>query len=290
MPTPDRKLPSSAGPAARPAADPNVALLLSWFVPGVGHLYLGRARTALAGFLVVEGLYVLGLWLSRGMFLEYLPPEMRGRFAGILTPEVGNLGALLYHINHFGYGVGNPRPWPATMDIGTTLTALSGVTNLFLMSLAHLDARMPRRFGERGLEPPLAALATFLVPGLGQLLQKRFARGVTMFVLLVGLFVLGTALAEGTNLDRERHFYYWAGQFLLGFPAIVAEFVHGHPRITEDVAYADAGVVIACVAGMLNVLCMLDAFSFGEERISRAQEREAGDGDAVTGERAEASA
>ena len=149
MPPPDRRRPSSAEPVARPPRDPNVALLLTWFIPGLGHLYLRRARTALVGFLVVQGLYGLGLWFSHGMFLEYLPLEMRGRFAGILTPEAGNLGALLYHMKHFGYGALTPRQWPAMMDVGTALTALSGVTNLFLMALAHLDARLPRRPGER---------------------------------------------------------------------------------------------------------------------------------------------
>ena len=280
MPIPDRKAPRKPVTAPRTAGDANVALLLTWLVPGAGHLYLGRARTALVAFVGIQGLYLLGIWLSAGMLLEYLPLEMRGRFAGVLTPVVGNLGALLFQINRFGYGDGVPRAWPAMMDLGTTLTALSGVLNLFLMSSAHLEARLPDRPRGRGIEPPPAALATFLVPGLGQVLQGRRVRGVVMFVLLVGLFLLGCWLAQGSNLDRERHFYYWAGQFLLGLPASVAEFVHGHSRITAEVPYADAGVVIACVAGMLNVLCMLDAFSYGEERLLHAEpsprSREAG--------------
>ena len=220
---------------------------------------------ALGAFLVVEGLYAAGVWLSGGMFLEYLPLEMRGRFAGALTPEAGNLGALLYHIRSFGYGLGEPRPWPPGMDVGTTLTAASGVLNFFLMSRVHTLARLgPERC--RGIDPPLAAMVTWLLPGLGQFLQGRRARGLVIFVLLVGLMILGSILAEGSNLDRERHFYYWAGQFLLGLPAVVAEFFHGHPRLTHDITYADAGVVLACVAGMLNVLAMLDAYTFGEQK------------------------
>lgn len=271
MPVPSRK------PEQRSTGDPNVALLLTWFLPGAGHLYLGRVGFALGAFLVVEGLYAIGVWLSGGMFLEYLPHEMRGRFAGALTPEAGNLGALLYHIRSFGYGPGQPRPWPPGMDLGTTLTAASGVLNFFVMSSAHTLARRgsarsgSARSGSaqvtersRGIDSPLAALATWLVPGLGQVLQGRRARGLVIFVLLVGLMILGSVLAEGANLDRERHFYYWAGQFLLGVPAVVAEFFHGHPRLTHDIPYADAGVVLACVAGMLNVLAMLDAYTFGE--------------------------
>jgi hypothetical protein len=214
------------------------------------------------------------------MFLEYLPPEMRSRFAGVLTPEVGNLGALLYHISHFGYGGPDPRPWPATMDLGTTLTAASGVLNLLVMSRAHIDARVAVRPAGSPPGPAVCALATWLVPGLGQVLQGRRLRGVLVFVLLTGLFLIGCALADGANLDRERHFYYWAGQFLLGAPAVIAEFAHGHPLVRDDIPYVDAGVVIGCVAGMLNVLVMLDAYGYSESRLLGAAGAEPEPGEA----------
>lgn len=271
--------PSKSGKPVR-AGEPNLALLLTWLVPGAGHMYLGRPLIAVIGFVVIEGLYGLGVLLSDGMFLEYLPLEMRSRFAGALTPEIGNLGALIYQLKTYGYGLvaagGQPLPraWPTTMDIGTTLTAVSGVLNIFLMSRAHLDARQPARPAGRGPGPAVAAFASWLVPGGGQILQGRASRGITFFVLLVSLLALGTWLAEGSNLDRERHFYYWAGQFMIGLPAIVAEFVHGHPPVTGDIQYADAGVVIASVAGLLNVLGMLDAYSYSEDRILAPDETE----------------
>jgi len=239
------------------------------------HFYLGRVSFAIGAFVVVEGLYLLGVMLSDGMLLEYLPPEMRGRFAGALTPEIGNLGGLIWHTKKFGYGLGHMRVWPETMDIGTTLTAMSGVLNIFVMSKAHFDARSPKVVSP-SKSPAIQALLCWLVPGLGQWVQGRVQgrkkRGVIIFVLLVGLFLLASVLAEGANLDRERHFYYWSGQFLLGLPAVIVEFVHGHPRVASDIAYADAGVVIGCIAGMLNVLSMLDAFSYGEDELTgRAQ-------------------
>lgn len=256
--------PTKASEPAR-AGDPTVATLLTWLVPGAGHLYAGRVRIAVIGFCVVELLYLAGVWLSSGMFLEYLPAEMRGRFAAALTPEVGNLGALILHIREHGFGDG-PRPWPPYMDLGTTLTATSGFANMLLMSHANFSARavaLPRPLSR---DPGFCALMTWVVPGLGHVLQGRRARGITAFVLLVGLFALGTALAAGSNLDRERHFYYWAGQFLLGPVEIVTEFVHGHPRMEAIPEYKDAGVVIGCIAGMLNVLLMLDVFGVAESR------------------------
>ena len=260
--------PSTSDPAPR-AAEPTVAVLLSWFVPGAGHAYVGKLRTGVIAFVVVELVYLLGLFFSEGRFLEYLPPEMRTRFAGMLSPEVGNLGALLVHISKYGYGTGTPSPWPSSMDLGTVLTATSGILNLFVMSSAHFAARakakglldagsMPR--------PATAALMTFLIPGLGQVRQGRVRRGVLAFVMLVGMFLLASYLAEGANLDRERHFYYWSGQFMLGLPAVVVEFFHGHAMLQHEVIYNDAGVVMGTVAGLMNVLLMLDAYGYSESK------------------------
>lgn len=251
-------------PAQRPG-DPLVAMLLTWFVPGAGHLYLGRVKLAVLAFLVIEGLYALGFFLSEGLFLNVLPPELRGRFAGVLAPEVGNLGALLLHLSEVGF-LERPRVWPAHMDLGVALTAASGVLNLALISRANLDARLGER-KVRVLDPGAAAALSWLVPGAAHWLQGRRRRAVTLFVMLVGLFLLGCMLAQGANLDRERHFYYWAGQFLLGLPAVITEFAYGHARVTGDIPYVDAGVVLGCVAGMLNVLVMLDAYGWSEQRL-----------------------
>jgi TM2 domain-containing membrane protein YozV len=256
----------SAAPQNQPKrlGDPSVAMLLTWFIPGAGHLYLGKVRTGVLAFVIIEGLYGLGFWLSKGLFLNVLPVEMRSQFAGVLAPEMGNLGGLLMHIRQVGF-LDDPVAWPSRMDLGMILTAASGVLNFVLMSHAHLEARAPGR-SRVTLDPAAAAAACWLLPGLGHILQGRRARGFAVMAMLVGLFALGCVLAQGANLDRERHFYYWAGQFLLGLPAIGAELVHGHPRVTHDIPYVDAGVVLGCVAGMLNILMMLDVYGWSEQR------------------------
>ncbi|MCP5023210.1 MAG: hypothetical protein GY930_15750 [bacterium] len=246
--------------------DPLVAVLLTWFLPGAGHLYLGRRKFALIAFLVVEGLYFAGLTLSQGMFLEYLPAEMRGRFAAALTPEVGNLGALLYHVDAYGFGLAFPREWPAHMDLGTLLTAVSGILNVMLMSRAHFDARHVTREAGKPIGPALAASLSLVLPGLGQIIQGRRGRGILIASMLLTVFFVGTQMAGGTNLDRERHFYYWAGQFMLGAPAWLTEFAHGHTLALEMPLRVDAGIVLGCVAGMLNILVMLDAYGYSEAK------------------------
>lgn len=246
--------------------DPNVAVLLTWFLPGAGHLYLGRTGFALVAFVVLEGLYFLGWSFAGGRTFEYLDPELRGPLATLLTPEAGNLGAMLLHLKRSGFGAADPSPFPPGIVLGSMLSALSGILNLFLAAHANLTARTSARPELRGLHPALLLGCGWLVPGLGQWLQGRRLRGVVVFVLLVGLFAAGTWLAHGTNLSRERHFYYWSGQFLLGGPALLAEGLAGHPPLARELPFVDVGLLYACMAGLLNVLAMLDVFGVSEKR------------------------
>jgi hypothetical protein len=141
------------------------------------------------------------------------------------------------------------------------------VLNACLMVHAHLAARTADAPAAARSRPALAVFLAWLVPGLGHAFQGRRLRGACVFATLVGLFVLGTWLAEGSNLSRERHFYYWAGQFFLGLPALAAQALGGGMRIRHEIALVDAGLVFACVAGLLNVLAMIDVFDHGEARL-----------------------
>lgn len=237
---------------------------MTWFVPGAGHVYLGAPLFGLAAFAIVQGLYVLGLRLTDGMLFEYLEPDLRGPYAGALTPEVGNLGMLVYHMKSYGYGEELPRSWPAHMHLGAWLTAISGLLNACLIARAYMDASRPRAAAVEKRSPATLAVLAWLVPGLGHVLQGRKLRGALVAVALIGLFALGTLLCEGSNLDRERHFYYWAGQFLVGAPAMIAEALHGHALVRKEIPYLDGGLGMACVAGLLNVLAMIDVVNFEE--------------------------
>jgi hypothetical protein len=118
-----------------------------------------------------------------------------------LETEVGNLGALVWHMKNYGFGSGLPRPWPDHIHLGSWLSAASGMLNVCLMIQAHLLARSRSRESRAATVPAIQVVAAWLVPGLGHFLQRRFVRGTAVFVLLVGLFALGTVLAEGSNLD-----------------------------------------------------------------------------------------
>jgi TM2 domain-containing membrane protein YozV len=286
MRTADRKHQGSRG-------DPTVATLLTWFAPGAGHLYLGQTNFAILAFMVIEGLFLLGVKLSDGLLFEFLQADLRTTFAPILTPEAGNLGALIMQRRTYGYVAPSmAQPWPDTIKLGAMITALSGVLNLCLMVRANVDARLARKQEQKqqpaGPSPATAVLFGFLVPGLGHWFLGRKLRGTLIFVALVGLFLVGTFLGEGANLDRERHFYYWGGQFLLGLPAMVTELVHGHPLITRDIRYVDAGLVFGSVAGLLNILAMTDAYACAERKLAGGGDANAGTAQQADGDEVEA--
>lgn len=244
---------------------PNVAALLTWFLPGAGHVYAGQAVWGVAVFLVVNGLYWFGLHLADGMTFEFLDAELRSLVAPVLSPEVGNLGGVLWQMKNHGFGPGVPRPWPEWIVLGSSLTAASGMLNGFAMCHAHTLARCGRP--SAAAKPVFSALLAWLVPGLGHVHQGRKLRGAIVFVLLVGLFVLGSVMAEGSNLSRERHFYYWAGQFVIGLPGMIGEAVWGDMRVAHDIPYVEGGLVFGCVAGLLNVLAILDVYGYGEAKL-----------------------
>jgi TM2 domain-containing membrane protein YozV len=246
-------------------ANPTVAALLTWLIPGAGHLYMGRVRFGLVAFVLVEAVFGAGFLLSDGRTWEFLVSELRGPFATLLAPEAGHLGGWLAVKELRNFGPPYPRPFPEWMALGSMLMAAAGVMNACLMARAHLDARRTS-LTSTDCDAGVATFAAFLVPGLGHFLQGRKRRAVMVAVLLIGFFVLGTLLAEGTNLSRERHFYYWGGQFFLGLPAALTELVSGHHPVTREIPLMDVGLLFASLAGLLNVLAMLDVYAWGDDR------------------------
>ena len=110
--------------------------------------------------------------------------------------------------------------------------------------------------------PYWMAVAGWAVPGLGHLLQKKWDRAAVFFVSIAAMAVLGLASSGRLyNFDRDSPFetlgfladlgaggFYFAAR-LLGIGA-------------RDIGQAsgDYGSVLFLTAGLLNLLCLLDAY------------------------------
>ena len=122
---------------------------------------------------------------------------------------------------------------------------------------------------ESGRSQPLfLCIAAWLVPGAGHFLQGRIRKALVFFVVLVGMFAIG--LAFGGRLFPMQP------SEPLVLLAGLAEWAIGLPRVIGGIAGAGRGEVTAVtyeygntfliVAGLLNVLVMLDAFDVATGR------------------------
>lgn len=121
----------------------------------------------------------------------------------------------------------------------------------------------------------LFAIAAWLVPGAGHLLQGRWLRGSLLGAAVFGMFILGIAL--GGHLFPLLGSYDEGIAVLLQVPPMIANVGAGLPYFfcwvtnngfTDHANFAtyEYGNTFLLVAGLLNYLIMLDAFDIGAGR------------------------
>ena len=113
------------------------------------------------------------------------------------------------------------------------------------------------------LKLPIAPLvAAWLLPGGGHLWQRRWGRGTLLFASISTMFLLGLSM-------QGRLYFYTGGNTVenLGFLSdlcsgllfLGAKFA-GYDAGDLASPIADYGTKFLLVAGLLNVLCILDAY------------------------------
>lgn len=246
--------------------DPVLALILTILAPGLGHIYAGRSKRAVFWFLAANLCFGVGLWLARATIFQWsgasaIPPGAPKPLLLLLLPipEICNLSATLLGATVF---LGNasfavdPPSWAAVL--GSTLTGISGVLALLCM----VDVwTLAKGGGGKGKGEMRACLLSWVLPGLGHAyLGKRFHARVFFFSVM-GLYLVGTLLGGGLVASREKYFYYWAGQILLGAPTAAASIWSQGLHAEKFIPYQDLGLLLVTSAGLLNVLVMLSAYA-----------------------------
>ncbi|MBX3411624.1 MAG: hypothetical protein KF708_02810 [Pirellulales bacterium] len=133
-------------------------------------------------------------------------------------------------------------------------------------------------------DPAFAAFLAWLLPGLGHLYQRRFAKGVLFMVTILSTFFYGLFLGEGHVVyaswrPEDRRLPYLC-QVAVGLPALPAlvqarraeplwggfmapprnshELDHWHRRLNK---YFELGTVYTMIAGLLNIFAIYDAYA-----------------------------
>jgi len=108
----------------------------------------------------------------------------------------------------------------------------------------------------------VATAVAWLIPGAGHLIQKRWIRGAVLLVSICTMFALGVAMQgkiyrpnTGDLLDMLG----FVGDIGAGGLYILGRLMEwGGVAITD--ASSDYGTKFIAVAGLLNVMCIVDAY------------------------------
>ena len=115
--------------------------------------------------------------------------------------------------------------------------------------------------GTPGL-PIAPVLAAWLIPGGGHLWQRHWVRGGLLLISVGSMFALGLAMQgrffslTPTNLVETLGFL---GDLGSGLLFLSARFLGYHQDVMAS-PMADYGTKFLLVAGLLNILCVLDAY------------------------------
>jgi hypothetical protein len=123
-------------------------------------------------------------------------------------------------------------------------------------------AERPANQSAKGKVPIAPILAAWLIPGGGHLWQRRWGRGALLLVSISAMFLLGVAMGgrmfklTPSNIVETLGFL---SDFCSGLLFMGAKFA-GYDPAQAAAPAADYGTKFLLVAGLLNVLCILDAY------------------------------
>ena len=105
------------------------------------------------------------------------------------------------------------------------------------------------------------------MPGLGHARAGQRDKGVLMGVAVAIVFAAGLLFAHGHAVDRATASVWWMGQNLFGGGTLFAAFVTSPMQMESAPAHLDLGVVLCTVAGLMNLVVMVDAYTVAERSV-----------------------
>jgi hypothetical protein len=111
-----------------------------------------------------------------------------------------------------------------------------------------------------------ALILGWLIPGAGHFLLKRWTRGALLMVSVVTMFVLGVLMqgkVYGFNTGDILDILGFIGDVGAGALYIVTRAMDWGKGAIQ-IAAADYGTKYIIVAGLLNIICAVDAYSIAQ--------------------------
>ncbi len=103
-------------------------------------------------------------------------------------------------------------------------------------------------------------LMTWIVPGLGHFSYGRRDKGILFGILILTAFVGGMWLGEWRIVSADKYALYLIAQVWAGGPTLLALLLTKGLRITHDIPQLDAGLLYTAVAGLLNIVVLVDLY------------------------------
>lgn len=114
-----------------PSVHPALISIAAWFVPGAGHLWLGRQQKGLVFLLAIPLMFGVGLWLNGRLF----PFELAQPLVGLAAfASVGNGWA--YVVAKL-LGLGQGVVTAASYEYGNTFVIVAGLLNMLVVLDAY---------------------------------------------------------------------------------------------------------------------------------------------------------
>ena len=117
---------------------PAAVCVVSWLVPGAGHLMQGRRQKGLVFLIALPVMFAIGLWLEGA-----LPPfDFSDPLVGLAA--IANLGIGIPYFIAKGMSLGAGAVTATSYEYGNTFLIVSGLLNM-LVAIDAYDVRLGRK-------------------------------------------------------------------------------------------------------------------------------------------------
>ncbi len=118
----------------------------------------------------------------------------------------------------------------------------------------------------RGKNPIIGLVMTWLVPGAGHFYIGRKAKAAYFFFLITAAYCLGLILADFCCVNIDRFPWHYAGEIFYGGATFLTQNLTRDLLVGDFNRFLEHGTLITTVAGLLNVVVMVDFYETWAQR------------------------